>query len=55
MKLATCRHCQQPLLPTYNLCPRCGLINKRPNRLVWFCGGAWLLAILVFVSGLVFV
>ena len=37
MRLATCRHCEQPLLHTHGICPRCEEPNSSSHWLAWTC------------------
>ncbi len=37
MRLATCRHCEQPLLHANGICPRCEEPNASSHWLAWIC------------------
>ncbi len=48
MKLAICRHCEQPLLRPNSVCPRCEIPNHSGHTLLWT-------VLVVALAGVIFV
>lgn len=51
MKLAICGYCEQPLLPTFKVCPRCEMKRRANHSLLWYCCAASLLLLVGVLSG----
>lgn len=52
MKLITCSHCEQPLLRSYRVCPRCEMPNRSSHGMVMVSVTMGIVGLLVIVSGL---